>query len=98
MISLVAKNYEEFEDIVYSKTLNISQTVVDKILNNLETNGRYIYILKIQIEDNDEAIDFTIDRNNFIEVLEKNIKIQEHFEQYECCAEIRDTINQLKNK
>lgn len=98
MISLVARNYKEFEDIVYSKTLNISKIVVDKILSNLETDGRYIYILKIHIENKEKTIDFTIDRNNFIEVLEKNIKIQEHYEQYEYCAEIRDTINQLKNK
>jgi|TARA_B110000858_G_C17638156_1_gene396780 protein-arginine kinase activator protein McsA len=96
--SVNVKNHEEFEDLVYSKDLNISKVIVDKIFDNLETTKRFIYVLKITIEEGDRIIDLTLDRNDFIDTLEKNIQIHAYHEEYERCAEIRDAIEKLKNK
>ena len=42
--------------------------------------------------------DLTIDRNNFIDALEKNLTHYEKEELYEECAKIIDAIKFLKNK
>lgn len=96
--SVSVENYKEFENLIYNKDLNISKAVVDKIFDNLETTKRFIYVLKILIEEEDLIVDLTIDRKDFIDTLEKNIHIHAYHEEYERCAEIRDVIKKLKNK
>jgi excinuclease UvrABC helicase subunit UvrB len=92
------KNYKEFEDLIYNKDLNLSKVIVDKIFSNLKTTKRFIHVLEIIIEEEDIIIDLTLDRNDFIDALEKNIQIYAHHEEYELCVEIRDIIQKLKNK
>jgi len=99
MVYLVnVKKYKEFEDLIYNKDLEISKVIVDKIFSNLETTKRFIHVLKITIDEEDRIMDLTIDRKDFLAILEKNIQIHAYHEEYERCAEIRDAIEKLKNK
>ena len=98
MYSLNLKTNKELEDLISGKDLSISQMIVDKILSNLKTKKRFIYILEIIIEESDKIINLTIDRKDFIDVLEKNIQIHAHHEKYERCIEIQNAIKKLKNK
>ena len=48
--------------------------------------------------DDDAFYELTLDRNDFIKSLEKNLVIHEKYEEYEVCAKILDTIKTLKAK
>jgi len=96
--SVNVKNYQEFEDLIYAKDLNISKACVDGVLKNLNTKKRYVYVLEIMIEDEDKIMDLTIDRRDFIDTLEKNLEIHVYHEEYERCVEIQNAIQKLKNK
>jgi len=96
--SINVKNYQEFEDLISAKDLNISKACVDGILKNLNTKKRHIHILEIIIDDEDGIRDITVDRKNFIFTLEKNLEIHAYHEEYERCIEIQNAIKKLKNK
>lgn len=96
--SVSVKNYQEFEDLIYAKDLNISKACVDGVLKNLNTKKNHIHVLEIIMEDEDEIIDLTVDRRDFIDTLEKNLEIHVYHEEYERCVEIQNAIQKLKNK
>jgi len=96
--SVNVKTREEFEDLIYSKDLNISKSIVDAILKNLNTSKRHIHVLEVIIEDEDKVIDLTVDRKDFIDTLEKNLEIHVYHEEYERCIEIQNAIQKLQNK
>ena len=96
--SISVKNYQEFEDLIYAKDLNISKAIVDKILDRLNTKKRHVHVLEIMIEEEDKIMDLTVDRNDFIDTLEKNLEIHVYHEEYERCVEIQKTIQKLKNQ
>lgn len=96
--SVNVKNYQEFEDLIYNKDLNISKACVDGILENLNTKKRHVHVLEIMIEDEDKIMDLTVDRRDFIDTLEKNLEIHVYHEEYERCVEIQNAIQKLKNK
>jgi protein-arginine kinase activator protein McsA len=80
------------------KDISIAKAIVDAILTNLETKKRHIHVFEIEVEDEESVYDLTIDRNNFIDALEKNLTHYEKEELYEECAKIIDAIKFLKNK
>lgn len=96
--SVNVKNYQEFEDLIYNKDLNISKACVDGVLENLNTKKRHVHVLEIMIEDEDKIMDLTVDRRDFIDTLEKNLEIHVYHEEYERCVEIQNAIQKLKNK
>jgi len=96
--SVNVKNYQEFEDLIYNKDLNISKACVNGILENLNTKKRHVHVLEIMIEDEDKIMDLTVDRRDFIDTLEKNLEIHVYHEEYERCVEIQKAIQKLKNK
>jgi len=83
---------------LYTKDLEISQSIATTILNNLNTTKRWVPALEIYIEKSDKTINYTVDRESFIPVLEKCLKLHEVFEEYEFCSTINNAINKLKNK
>lgn len=90
------ETYQEFEDLIYNKDLNISKAIVDKILNNLKTKKRFIPVLEINISDENKIMDLTVDREDFIDTLEKNLEIHIFHEEYEKCVAIKNAIDSLK--
>jgi hypothetical protein len=95
---LVAKNVEEFEKLVEKGNLIVSDILVDTILSNLKTKKKHIHAFSIYFEDTENSYDITIDRENFIDILKKNLYIQERFEHYEKCSKILKTIKSLEKK
>ena len=83
---------------LYTKDLEISQSIATTILKNLNTTKRWVPALEIYIEKSDKTINYTIDKESFIPVLEKCLKLHEVFEEYEFCSTINNAINKLKNK
>ena len=83
---------------LYTRDLEISQSIATTILKNLNTTRRWVPALEIYIEKSDKTINYTIDRESFIPVLEKCLKLHEAFEEYEFCSTINNAIKKLKNK
>ena len=92
------KTYEDFEELIYGKDFNISKSIVDTILSNMDTKKRFIHVLEIMVEDEEKIMDLTVDRKDFIDTLEKNLEIHVYHEEYERCVEIQNAIQKLKNK
>ena len=92
------KRYDDFLIMARYKDINIAKAIVDAILTNLETKKRHIHVFEIEVEEEESVYDLTIDRNNFIDALEKNLTHYEKEELYEECAKIVDAIKFLKNK
>jgi len=95
---ITVNNTEEFQELVDNKDFRIAKAIVDAILTNLETKKRHIHVFEIEVEEEESVYDLTIDRNNFIDALEKNLTHYEKEELYEECAKIIDAIKFLKNK
>jgi len=86
---------ENIEDEI-AGNLEISNIIVDTILSNLNTTKRHIYALSIVLEDTGDNYDFTINRDCFRDTLNRNLYIQEKFEQYEVCNKILEALDKLK--
>ena len=75
--------------------LMISKTIVDSILNNLDQ--KQIHIFEVLVKDENAIYDISVNEDDFIFTLEKNLRIMEIFEEFEICSKIVETINKLKN-
>jgi hypothetical protein len=93
---MIIENFNEFEDLVSNKDLNLSNIVIDSILNNLENEVEKIHTLDLVIKDEGIVYSLEVLRENFIDTLEKNLKIQEYHDQFERCIEIQQAVTKLK--
>jgi|688.fasta_scaffold328212_3 hypothetical protein len=91
-------NLDEWEEMMKCQNYDISKSIVNKILENLNTKKRFIPILEIEINDNGEIYDITLDRKNMLNTLQVNLKILEKFEDYEGCDSIIKAINIISSK
>jgi hypothetical protein len=89
---------EEWENIVKDQNYDVSKAVVNKILENLHTKKRFIPILEIEVNNNGEIYDITLDRKNMLNTLQVNLKIFEKYEDYEGCDSIIKAINTISSK
>lgn len=93
---LVVKNVEAFEKLVENGNFEVSTLLVDAILKNISTKKNNIYALSVTFEDTQNSYDITLNRRNFLDILKKNLYIQEKFEKYELCAKILKAIKKLE--
>jgi hypothetical protein len=91
-------NTEEFEDLIAQHDIRISKALVDTVLKNLKGRKRHLHAFSVLVEQEQITYDITLDRNDFITTLEKNLPIYEQNELYEGCAEIVNAIKFLKEK
>lgn len=95
-MEITVKTYQEFKELIEGRNIEISRTIVEAIFANLNNSKKSIFIFHVNVLDDDTFYELTLDRNDFIESLEKNLVIHEKYEEYEFCAKILDTINTLK--
>lgn len=91
-------NMEEFEQMAESGDIRIAQALIETILKNLKGRKRHIPALSVFVEEEEIILDVTVDRQDFIYVLETNLPKFEAHEMYEVCAEIVKAITYLKDK
>lgn len=96
--SLTVQTRQEFEDLILSKPYILSKSIVDVILDNLNTTQRFVNVLEVFVEDEEIVLDITADRENFIDTLEINLKTIEGYEDYESCTSIKKAIEDLTDK
>ena len=90
------KTQEEFEEMLQEQDLKISRAIIDIALKNLNTKKRFIPVLEIHIEEDDNIFDITLDRKDMLSTLEQNLEIHERNEDYEGCARIANAIKEIK--
>jgi len=91
-------NMEEFENMAENGDIRIAKALVNTILKNLKGRKRHIPALSVFVEEEEIILDVTVDREDFIFVLETNLHKFEVHELYEECAEIVKAIKYLKEK
>ena len=88
---------EEFEQMLLEKDFRISEAIVNKALENLYSKKRFIPVLEVEIIDEGQVFDITLNRDNMVETLKQNLEIFEFNEQYEGCVKILNAIKELEN-
>lgn len=96
MISRDFETFEDFEEMISSKDIEMSEIIVNKILSNINSDIKDVYITEIRILDKGVAFDLNVERKDFQKVLESNLNIFTHHERYEECRLISNAINFLK--
>jgi hypothetical protein len=93
---LKVQNLETFEEMLRNKDLKISKVIVETALKNLFNKKRFIHILKVELIEEEQIYDITLDRNNLLDTLKQNLEIHELHEDYLGCIEINKAIKQLE--
>jgi hypothetical protein len=93
---LKVQNYEAFEEMLKKKDLRISQAIVKVALENLTNKKRFIHVLEVELVEEAQSYNITLDRNNLLDTLKQNLEIHELHEDYLGCIEINKAIKQLE--
>lgn len=96
--SITVKDQDEFEELMLENNFEISSAIVNIILKNLKGKKKNIHILEINVLEEQTIYDITINRDDMLDSLEKNLKIHEDNEAYEVCSKIVEAIEYLKFK
>ncbi len=96
--SITVQTQEDFEELMQANNFEISSAIVKTILKNLKGRKKHVHILEINVLEEQTIYDITINREDMLESLEKNLKIHEENEAYEICGEIVKAIEYLKSK
>ena len=92
------QNADEFEQMINSKDIRISEALVSTILKNLKGTKRHHHALSVISIDDDAIYDVTIDREDFHHTLQESLFTYENEERYEDCIEIQKAIKFLEKK
>lgn len=92
------QSVDDWESFSEEHALEISKNIVEVALKNLDGKKRYYHVMDIEIEETDSILEVTLDREEMLDTLEKNLYIHEVYEQYEDCARIAQAITYLKLK
>ena len=98
MKTLTVNTQEEFNIMVDCSDFRIIEAIVEGALTNLKTSKRFIHILSVAIEEDNDIYDLTLERCEFLDNLKKNLKHYEKQELYEKCKEIVEAIKFLERK
>ena len=92
------ETYTEFLAMAKSKDFMISKTIVETILDNLKTRKKNIPVFEVEVDDEGNTYTLSMSRDEFQDILEKNLIHFENEEAYEGCQKIIEAINYLKTK
>lgn len=95
---LIVQDQEEFSKLVENNDFRIVEAIVDGALSNLNTLKRFVHILTVEVEEDDDIYNLTLDRKEFLGSLKKNLVHYENAELYEKCQEIVNAIKFLESK
>jgi hypothetical protein len=97
VIKIKVQTKEEFESYLVDNGCQISMTIIDIIEKNINNKKNHIPVFEVLIEEDQEILDITLERKNFVDTLNKNLITLEKFEQYEYCSKTINLINKIQN-
>lgn len=92
------KSEADFIEKVKQRDAKLAAIICSAILANLDTTKRNVYIISVEMEEEEEFYDLTCNPEEFIVTLEKNLEILVENEVYELCQEVVNAIKYLKEK
>ena len=95
---ITVQNSNEFQQMIDSKDIRVSEATVGAILKNLNTRKKELCVLSIHSIEENTIYDITVEKKYFIETLEANLAHYVREEKYEDCQHISDAIAKLKLK
>ena len=90
--------YAEFLEMTRNEKFTISEAIVNIVLNNLKTKKKEIPIFEVEVYNEDSTYTLSVQRKEFLDILQKNLIHFENEEAYEGCQKIIEAINFLKTK
>ena len=90
--------YAEFLEMTRNEKFTISEAIVNIVLNNLKTRKKEIPIFEVEGREEDATYTLSVQRKEFLDILQKNLIHFENEEAYEGCQKIVEAINFLKTK
>ena len=97
MKRIKVNNVEEFQELFdCSIRQELSLAVVDTIIKNLTTKTKTVKVAHISIVHPETEMVLAVERGEFLETLEQQLKDFEAAELYEHCSKIYDAIKKLK--
>lgn len=94
--TFVSLNMSEFNK--RSKDIEIARAIVDSIIKNIDTKKKHIHIISVELEEEGEIYDLTLEKKEFVDILNKNIVHFERVEDFETCILIKKTIQKLNEQ
>ena len=92
------KSEADFIEKVKQRDAKLATIICSAILANLHTTKQNVYIISIEMEEEEEFYDLTCNPEEFIVTLEKNLEILVENEVYELCQKVVNAIKYLKEK
>ena len=90
--------YDEWLKMALNQKFTISQTIVESILDNIDTKRKKLPIFEVEVESKGDIYTLSIETDQFVSTLETNLMHFENEEAYEGCQKIIEAINYLKSK
>ena len=95
---ITVDNYDEFLKMALNQKFTMAQNIVETVLENLNTRKKEIPVFEIEVSDEDSVYTLSVQRDEFIQILNTNLIHFENEEAYEGCQKIIEAINYLKTK
>ena len=81
-----------------NQKFTMAQNIVETVLENLNTRKKQIPVFEIEVSDEDSIYTLSVQKDEFIQILNTNLIHFENEEAYEGCQKIIEAINYLKTK
>ena len=91
-------SYDEWLKMALNQKFTLSQTIVESILDNIDTKRDKLPIIEVEVESKGDTYTFSVETDKFIQTLETNLIHYENEEAYEGCQKIIEAIKYLKSK
>ena len=95
---ITVDNYDEFLKMALNQKFTMAQNIVETVLENINTKKKQIPVFEIEVSDEDSIYTLSVQRDEFIQILNTNLIHFENEEAYEGCQKIIEAINYLKTK
>ena len=95
---ITVDNYDEFLKMALNQKFTMAQNIVEAVLENLNTRKKQIPVFEIEVSDEDSIYTLSVQKDEFIQILNTNLIHFENEEAYEGCQKIIEAINYLKTK
>jgi len=95
-VQLVFDSTEHFTDLVEAQDYRLAKTFAESMLQHIYNPDKKITVAEIYFEEEDEILDFQVERKNIIPNLKQFLRIYETEEDYEGCTVIANAIKTLE--
>jgi hypothetical protein len=89
---------EEINETFAGGNKQLSDLIVDTILEELKSDIQEIPIVALTTKDDELIYEITANRNDLVVTLEQNLETMEDYEDYERCQKIVSALEYLKTK